>query len=89
MKNRKNSHIEFARGSLSKVFVKFSNEQTRSNFYLGRQDSWVPIEKCETEIAMKKGSAFSSIQITKFTLRLSCTSTVHKVQSFKFRRRCC
>ena len=46
-------HFEFAQGSVCKVYVKFSDKQAclkamRSS-YLGRQNSWVPIEKCETE----------------------------------------
>ena len=52
-------HIEFVHGSIHKVYVTFSDEQTglramRSS-YLGRQNSWVAIEKCENEIALKKG----------------------------------
>ena len=35
---------------------------------LGRQKSWVPIEKCESEISIKKASA------------LAWASIVHKVQ---------
>ena len=48
------------------VLVKFSDEQADSkamrSSYLGRQNSWVPIEKCETEILIKKGSASPSIK---------------------------
>ena len=51
------SCTEFAKGSVWKVYGKFSDEQTglksmRSS-YLGRQNSWVPNEKCEAEIAIK------------------------------------
>ena len=51
------SRTEFAKGSVRKVYGKFSDEQTglkamRSS-YLGRQNSWVPNEKCEAEIAIK------------------------------------
>ena len=43
-------HIEFAEGTVHKVYVKFSDEQAglkamRSS-YVGRQNPWVPIEKC-------------------------------------------
>ena len=48
--------------------------------YLGRQNSWVSIEKCETETSLKKGSALLSIKHTQFLLTLAWTSTVHKVQ---------
>ena len=44
------SHTEFAQDSVRKVYVKFSDEQaglkSMRSFYLGRQNSWVPIEKC-------------------------------------------
>ena len=66
------------------VLVKFSDEQADSkamrSSYLGRQNSWVPIEKCETEILIKKGSASPSIKRTQFLLTLVWTSTVLKVQ---------
>ena len=52
-------HIEFAQATARKVNVAFSDEQTSSkamrSSYLGRKNSWVPIEKCETEISIKKG----------------------------------
>ena len=48
--------------------------------YLGRQNSLVPIEKCETEISTKKQSALPSIKRTQFPLTLAWVSTVHKVQ---------
>ena len=45
-------HTEFAQGSARKVYIKFSDEQADSkamrSSYLGRQNSWVPIEKYET-----------------------------------------
>ena len=77
-------HIEFAQGSASKVYVKFSDEQAGSkamrSSYLGRQNSWVSIEKCKTEISIKKGYASPSIKRTQFPLTLAWASTVHKVQ---------
>ena len=48
--------------------------------YLGRQNSWVSIEKCETEISMKKGYASPSIKRIQFSLTLAWASTVYKVQ---------
>ena len=61
-------YIESVLCNIRKVYVKFSDEQTgiramRSS-YLGRQNSWVAIEKCETEIESKKGSASPSIKQT-------------------------
>ena len=44
--------------------------------YLGRQNSWVPIEKCEIEIPIKKGSAYLLIKRTQFPLTLALASTV-------------
>ena len=44
-------HINFARNSARKVYIKFSDEQPGSksmrSSYLGRQNSWVPIDKCD------------------------------------------
>ena len=80
-------HIEFAQSSVRKVYVKFSDEQAGSkamrSSYLGRKNSWVSIEKCETEISIKKGSASPSIKRTQFPLTLPWTSTVHKVQGLR------
>ena len=76
-------HIEFAEGSARKVYITFSDEQAGSkamrSSYLGRQNSWVPIEKCETEISIKKGSTSPYIKRTQFMLTLAWASTVHKV----------
>ena len=78
-------HIEFAQGSARKICIKFSDEQTGSkamrSSYLGKQNSWFPIEKCETEISIKKGSASPSIKRTQFLLTMAWASTVHKFQS--------
>ena len=52
-------HIEFAHGSVWKVYVRFSDEQAdlkaMQSSYLGKQNYWVPIEKREAEIPIKKG----------------------------------
>ena len=67
-----------------KAYVKFSGEQAgpkamRSS-NLGRQNSCVTIEICETEISIKKGSASPSIKLIQFPLTLAWGSTVHKVE---------
>ena len=38
--------------------------------YLSRKNSWVPIEKCEPEISINKGSESPSIKRTQFLLIL-------------------
>ena len=52
-------HIEFAQGSVRKLYIKFSYEQAGTKAmtlpYLRRQNSWVLIEKCEAEISIRKG----------------------------------
>ena len=48
--------------------------------YFARQNSWVSIEKCETEVSIKKESASPSNRCTQFSLSLPWTSTLHKVQ---------
>ena len=82
-------HMEFVQGSIHKVYVKFSDEQAglkpMKSSYLGRQNSWVAIEKCETEIPIKKGLASPNIKRTQFPSTLAWASTVHKVQGLK----CC
>ena len=55
------SNIECTQVSIRKVYVKFSDEPAgikaiRSS-HLGRKSCWVSIEKCETGILIKKGSA--------------------------------
>ena len=74
------SHTEFPQGSVGKVYVKFSDKQAglkamRSS-YLGRKIYWVPIEKCEAEIPVKKGSVSPSNKRTQFPLILAWASTV-------------
>ena len=77
-------HTEFVQGSIHKVYLKFFDGQARLIAvrlpYLGRQNSWIVIEKCKTEIPIKKGLASPSIKQTQFPLILPWGSTVHKVQ---------
>ena len=54
--------------------------------YVGRQNSWAPIEKCETEISVKKVSALPTIKRTQFPLTLAWASTVHKVQGLSLNK---
>ena len=48
---------------------------------LGRQNSWVSVEKCEAETSIKKRSELPSIKRTQFDLTLASASAIHKVQS--------
>ena len=52
------SHIEFSKGSVRKVFVKYYNEQAgfkaKRSPYQRRKSSWVPIEKFKAKILTKK-----------------------------------
>ena len=50
--------------------------------YLFRQNSWVYIKKCETEISIKRYFPYPSIKCTQFLLTLAWTSAVHNVQDF-------
>ena len=66
------ARIEFAQGSVGKVYVKFSDEQAglkaMTSSYLGRKHSLFPIEKCKTEIPIKKELPSPSIKPTQFPL---------------------
>ena len=50
-----------------------------STSYTHRRNAWVSIEKCETDIPIKKVSASPSIKQTHFPLTSACASTVHMV----------
>ena len=56
------------------LYVKFSDEKPGLKAmklpYLDRQNSWVPIEKCETEISINKGSVSPSTKRTQSPLTL-------------------
>ena len=84
------SYTEFAQGIVQKVYVKFSDEQTglttMRSCYPGRENFWVPIEKCEAEIPIQKGLASPSIKRNQFPLTLACTPTVHKVQGLSLEK---
>ena len=49
---------------------------------LRRKKSWFPIEKCKTEMPIKRGSSPPSIKRTQLPSESALTSTVYKGQSF-------
>ena len=77
-------HTGFAQYSSCKVSVKFPDDQAGSkamrSTYLGRQNSLVPIEKCETEISINNRSASPSIKRPQILLTLAWASTARKGQ---------
>ena len=74
-------HTEFAQGSARKFSDEQAGLKAMKSSYLGRQNSWAPIEKCEAEISIKKRLALRPIKHTQFPLTFAWTSTVQKVQS--------
>ena len=84
------SHIDFSQRTVQKVYVKFSDERgglkAMRSCYLGGRNYWVPIEKSEARISVKKESASPSIKRTQFHLILAWTSTFHKVQSLSLKQ---
>ena len=64
------------KGSLAKLL----KLRSMTSPYLGRQNSWVLIDKCKTEISIKTESSSSSTKRSHFLLTLELTSTFHKVQ---------
>ena len=48
--------------------------------YIGRQNSWAPIQKCKSEIPIMKGLVSPSIKCTRFHLTLAEVSAGHKAQ---------
>ena len=84
------NYLEFAQGSVQKVYVKFSGEQAglkamRSS-YLVRKNYQVPTEICEAKIPIKKESASSSIKRTEFPSIIAWTSTFHKFQGLSLQK---
>ena len=66
------SHIEYTQGVNRKAYVNFPDEQAglkaMGSCYIGRQNSWLLIEKYEAEVPIKKGSTSSSIKHPQFLL---------------------
>ena len=85
------SYIEMSCNKVKKVYVKFDDcragRKRMSLNVLARQNNWVPVEKCETEIKIiKRSQASPCIRRTQFPLALSWASTVHKVQGLSIEK---
>ena len=69
------NHIEFAQGSVWKVYVRFSNKKASlkvlKSSNLCRKNYGVPIEKWKVDIPVKKWSASPSVKRVQFLLILT------------------
>ena len=65
-----NGQTGVIRSSACKVYIKFFDEQSGSkamgSSYLGIQNSWVPTEKFETEISVKKSQHCHQSSVLNF-----------------------
>ena len=74
------AHIEIINNAVKKVYVKFDDctagRKRMSLNVFARQNNWVHIEKCETEIKIiKRSQASPYIRRTQFSLALGWAST--------------
>ena len=69
---------------INQVYIKFQDPQIGRKAIMSNQITRakcvVPIEKCEVDIPISKGSVSPCIRRTQFPLALSWTCTIHKVQ---------
>ena len=71
---------------INQVYIKFQDPQIGRKAIMANQITRakcvVPIEKCEVDIPISKGSVSPCIKRTQFPLALSCACTIHKVQGW-------
>ena len=78
------TEFEIMNSIVKNVYVKFQNLLVGRNKILSdhfaQQNCFVPLQKCDADIQICKGSISPSIKQTQFPLTLSWACNIHKVQ---------
>ena len=76
--------FEIMNSIVKKVYLTFQNPLVGRNAMLSdhfaQENCFVPLQKCDADIPIFKGSISPNIKRTQFPLMLSCTCTIHKLQ---------
>ena len=82
--------FEIKNSIVKKVYLEFQDPLVGRNALLSdpfaQQNCFVPLQKCDGNISICKGSIPPSIKRTQFPLMLSWASTIHKVQSLSLEK---
>ena len=82
--------FEIMNSTVKKVCLKFQDPLVGRNVMLSdhfaQQNCLVPLQKCDADIPICKGSMSPSIKRTQFPLMLSWACTIHKVQSLSLEK---